>query len=234
MILNVGAGKARDKVPPLFSVTGGTYSYAQSVAADGKVNWEIALLSGSNATLNFQRVVDAVDVFLVGGGKSAGTGNGANGGQRLTATGVSVSSGTNYAFTVGGSNGSTSIFGRTANSGSGSSGGIGGTNASGGATRGGDGAYAFGASSSLIFSGRKYGPGGGGGGVNRRVGGYFAGAAGGETGGGSGSSQTSAAGGNGTANTGAGGGGGFYDEYTYTASAGGAGGSGIIIIRNAR
>ncbi len=233
MILNIGAGKARDKVPPLFSVTGGTYRYAQSVAADGKVNWEIALLSGSNATLNFQRVVDAVDVFLVGGGRSAGAGNGANGGQRLTATGVSVSSGTNYAFTVGGSNGSTSIFGRTANSGSGSSGGIGGMN--GGSTKGGDGAYAFGASSSLVFSGRKYGAGGGGGGVNRRVaGGYSAGAGGGETGGGAGSSQPTTSGVAGTANTGGGGGGGFYDEYTYTASAGGAGGSGIIIIRNAR
>lgn len=234
MILNVGAGKARNKMPPLFSVTGGTYNYAQSVAADGTVNWELALLSGSNATLNFSRVVDAVDVFLVGGGRSAGAGNGANGGQRVTATRVAVSSGTNYSFTVGGSNGSTSIFNRSANSGGGSAGGIGGTNASGGSTKGNDGAYAFGASTSLIFSGRKYGPGGGGGGVNRRVGGYSAGAAGGVTGGGAGSSQTSASGVAGTANTGGGGGGGFYDEYTYTASAGGAGGSGIIIIRNAR
>lgn len=234
MILNMGVGKAREKMPPLYTISGGTSTYAQEVASNGVVNWELALLSGSNATLTFSRVVDKIDVFLVGGGKTGDTGNGGAGGQRLTATGVSVSSGTAYTFTVGGKDAATSIFNRTATSGGGAAGGRGGTNVP-SAEKGGDGAYAFGKEASLLYSGRKYGAGGGGGGLNsRRPDSSFGGGAGGVTGGGTGAFGVAADGEAGAANTGSGGGGGYWDDFTYQASNGGAGGSGIIIIRNAR
>lgn len=246
MILNLGPyGKSREKSPPLFTVTDGTYTYQQSVADDGTVNWELALLSGTNATLKFSRVVDYVDVFLVGGGKAGGArssqtaGTGGKGGSRVTKSGankVNVFAGTDYAFTVGDSDGSTSIFGFTASSGGGSNGGIGAKiSEDRAASAGDDGAYAFGSSTSLLYSGRKYGPGGGGGGYYE---GNFnaAGKAGGSTGGGHGGDRNhqSKASASGSANTGGGGGGAgthvSYGEF-YPA---GDGGSGIIIIRNAR
>lgn len=235
MILNFGAGKAKDKAPPVFTVTGGTYSYAEETAQDGTVNWEIALLSGSNAVLNFGRVVDYVDVFLVGGGQSAvgQGGRGGYGGACVTCSGetkIPVSGNTNYPFTVGGSGGDTTIFDRTASSGGGSAGGVGGINC----TEGSDGVYAFSNAASLLYSGRKYGAGGGGGGYNHRRQGYVPGAGGGETGGGTGGMNLSTGGTDGEANTGGGGGGLYWDDYTYVASSAGAGGSGIIIIRNAR
>ena len=139
-------------------------------------------------------------------------------------------------FTVGESGEDSSIFNNTATSGTSTAlpGQVG--NAAGVNTKGEDGFYAFGESTSLIFSGRKYGAGGGCGG-NNSYGNYatWAGStAGGATGAGNGSNSTSAPAAA-TANTGAGGGGGYYSVINggiYGAV--GQGGSGIIIIRNAR
>ena len=236
MILNLGCyGQDKSRVPPLFTVTGGTYEYAEETAADGTLNWELALLTGTNATLTFSRVVDYVDVFLVGGGAHGSGSNGGNGGTRLTLSGESkVAVGNSaYTFTIGGNNEATTIFDQTAESGGGSAGGRG-AGASRDATKGADGEYAFGNAASLLYSGRKYGAGGGGGGHNYRI--YRYGAAGGETGGGKGGSGGNGA--DGEVNTGSGGGGRYVDEYGGGSGGGGAssgaGGSGIIIIRNAR
>lgn len=237
MILNLGPyGQARDKVPPLFTVTGGTYEYAEETAADGTLNWELALLTGANATLTFTRVVDYVDAFLVGGGqKGQAGGKGGNGGTRLTLSGENkVAVGTDtYTFTIGGTDEATTIFDQTAETGGGSAGGTG-AGTSRGATKGTDGEYAFGNEASLLYSGRKYGAGGGGGGYNHRTQGHMPGAAGGETGGGKGSSNGRVKPNPGEANTGSGGGGRYWDDYAGISSGPGDGGSGIIIIRNAR
>lgn len=237
MILNLGPyGQARDKVPPLFTVTGGTYEYAEETAADGTVNWELALLTGTNATLTFSRVVDYVDVFLVGGGQEGQAGGkGGSGGTRIIcsdAAKIAVHNGS-YPFTIGGGGEATTIFEQTAETGGGSAGGTG-AGTSRGATKGTDGEYAFGNEASLLYSGRKYGAGGGGGGYNHRTQGHMPGAAGGETGGGKGSSNGRVKPGNGEDNTGAGGGGRYWDDYAGISSGPGDGGSGIIIIRNAR
>jgi len=243
MILNIVSGKARNKMPPLYTLSGGTSSYQQSVAADGTVNWELAILSGSSKTLTFSRVVDKVDVFLVGGGAAGAAsanslgGTGGSGGACTTAKGVSVSAGTAYTFTVGGSGTGTSIFGKSASSGGGSAGGLGADYQSGNHGKtGSDGVYAFGSSTSLLYSGRKYGAGGGGGGYVQGTNSVFHGGDGGASGGGPGAdrSHTTAASASGTANTGGGGGGGCYDGPYNLSYDPGAGGSGIIIIRNAR
>lgn len=241
MILNIGPyGKSREKSPPRFTVSGGTYSYAQSVAPDGIVNWELALLSGTNATITFQRVVDYVDVFLVAGGESGKDPTGydtqagfpGKGGGCVTVNGVPVSFQTAYAFSVGGSDANTSIFNQIALTGAGAQGGRPSDyNTGRRAEAGGDGVYAFGAANSLIFSGRKYGAGGGGGGTVSG-GNTFWGGDGGASGGGHGGdphNQTKAET-NGAVNTGGGGGGGAYN----TLGPYGDGGSGIIIIRNHR
>ena len=236
MIVNMVSGKSREKMPPLYTVSGGTSTYAQSVASDGTVNWELALLSGSNATITFDRVVDYVDVFICGGGASGGNSNGGNGGAVATYSNVTPAAGTAYAFTVGESDGPTGIFGVAVASGGGSAGGRGAdwqTTAR--ATAGTDGVYAFGSSASLIYSGRKYGAGGGGGGTVSGNNSYNGGA-GGASGGGHGAdrSHTTVASASGAANTGGGGGAGCWDgPYNRWYSAG-SGGSGIIIIRNHR
>ena len=185
MILNMVSGKSREKMPPLYTITGGTSAYAQSVAPDGTVNWELALLSGSNATITFERVVDYVDVFICGGGASGGNSNGGNGGAVATYWNVTPAAGTAYAFTVGESDGPTGIFGVAVASGGGSAGGRGANwQTSAQATAGSDGAYAFGSSASLIYSGRKYGAGGGGGGTVSGNNSYNGGAGGASGGGG--------------------------------------------------
>ena len=239
MILNMVSGKARDKMPPLFSVDGGTYDYADDTAADGTVNWELALLSGTNATLTFARVVDYIDVFLVAGGENGKSGYGGKGGGSMTKTSVAVSAGTPYTFTVGGSEESTSIFGDTISTGGGANGGNGADLGSWSlATAGGDGAYAFASSTSLLYSGRKYAPGGGGGG--KHSGNFNSnGANGGTTGGGHGADGSHATEESTSADANTGGGGGGSGYYRWSASyteyfPAGAGGSGIIIIRNHR
>lgn len=243
MILNIVSGKSREKMPPLFTVSGGTYLYDEKVATNGTVNWELALLSGSGATVTFQRVVDKVDVFLCGGGapgQGAATGSyryGGAGGEAVTHKNVSVSAGTAYPFTVGGSNAASSIFGKTAAAGGGSAGGRGAdASSTAKAKNGTDGTkYAFDAASTLLYAGRLYGGGGGGGG-DVLGGNSYNGGAGGANGGGHGAdrSHTAAASAAGAANTGGGGGGGCYDAPYNISYNPGAGGSGIIIIRNAR
>ena len=245
MIVNTGAiGKSREKSPPLYTISGGDYSYKQEVASDGTVNWEIALLSGSSKTITFQRVVDKVDVFLCAGGKPGGIyttgetlsgGAGGAGGGTRTASSISVSSGTAYSFTVGGSNAATSIFGYSVSSGGGSAGGRGANyNSRYGADNGTSSTTKAFGGATLHYNGRLYGPGGGGGGVH-----YgnitYNGGSGGSTGGGHGGDEThkGSTDRNGSANTGAGGGGGAITlNNSYVG--GGSGGSGIIIIRNHR
>lgn len=236
MILNIVSGKSREKMPPLYTVSGGTSTYAQSVASDGTVDWELALLSGSNASITFSRVVDYVDVFIAAGGASGGDSNGGKGGAVATYWNVTPAAGTAYTFTVGESGGPTGIFGVAVASGGGSAGGRGANwQTSAQATAGSDGAYAFGSSTGLIYSGRKYGAGGGGGGTVNGNNAYNGGA-GGATGGGHGAdrSHTTAESVSGAANTGGGGGAGCWDGPWNRWYNAGAGGSGIIIIRNHR
>lgn len=239
LVFNKALGKSVEKRPPRFTVTDGTYDYEQDVLADGTVNWELALLSGTNATLTFQRVVGYIDAFLVAGGAKSDSGKGGNGGGCMTNTSVAVSSGTPYTFTVGGSDESTSIFGDTVSSGGGAAGGNGANSGSQTpAVAGADGVYAFGESTSLLYSGRKYGPGGGGGGV--RYGNFVsAGKDGGNTGGGHGADESHKTEESASAEANTGGGGGGKGSSRWTSSyveyyPAGLGGSGIIIIRNHR
>ena len=223
-------------IVPDFIVTNGTYQYEEEISSNGRLNWELALLSGTNATLMFNVLKTPIDVFIVAGGKNGSCPRGGIGGGQVTLTQQALSIGQTYTFTVGESGEDSSIFNNTATSGTSTAlpGQVG--NAAGVNTKGEDGFYAFGESTSLIFSGRKYGAGGGCGG-NNSYGNYatWAGStAGGATGAGNGSNSTSAPAAA-TANTGAGGGGGYYSVINggiYGAV--GQGGSGIIIIRNAR
>lgn len=250
MILNLGPmGKSRAKMPPQFTYTG-SYQYAESVRSDGTVDWEIAFLS--SGTLVFQKVVDKIDVFMIGGGApgSAGSHNdsiarsiggaGGKGGTRRNLSGnsaVPVTAGTSYILTIGGSGAATSGFGTTAAGGNGKAGGAGayvtdGTNSGEHAGNGNDGEEAFGSgSTTLLWNGYKYGAGGGGGGAKAPVT-YFARnpGSGGTSGAGDGGAEN-ANGGAAAANSGSGGGGGGFYNW---AGSGGAGGSGIIMIRNAR
>lgn len=222
-------------IAPDFIVTNGTYQYEEEISSNGRLNWELALLSGTNATLMFNVLKTPIDVFIVAGGKNGSCPRGGIGGGQVTLTQQTLSIGQTYTFTVGAKNTDSSIFNHTATTG-GSTATPGGVNTAGANTTGQDGFYAFGESTSLIFSGRKYGAGGGCGG-NNSYGNHatWVGAtAGGVTGAGRGSNSTSAPAAA-TANTGAGGGGGYYSVVNggiYGAV--GQGGSGIIIIRNAR
>lgn len=248
MILNFGSpGKSKAKMPPLFTYTG-TYRYEESVAEDGTVNWELAFLS--SGTLTFQRVVDKIDVFLVGPGANGSDGShndsiarsfggkGGNGGALVTCKGtsaISVQAGTQYSITIGTPGNATTGFGKSAASGGGKTGGAGAyvtdnVYAGDNAGNGSDGERAFGGST-LLWNGYKYGASGGGGGVKSAVNYYERSpGTGGTSGAGNGGAQN-ANGGNATANSGSGGGGGGF--YSWEGS-GGSGGSGIIIIRNAR
>lgn len=251
---------------PAFSVVGGTYAYREQ--ADGDTNnWELALLSGTRAKINFARTTGPIDVFMIGGGNPGYQGSvkdnvvrGGKGGQsggRVTRRNMEVEEGVDYSFTVGGSGASTFIFGQSTMNGQETSGGAGAsveiayhppvTQAE----EGSNGEYAFGAETSLLFSGRRYGASGGGGGIGvsetvsyeipgegsrqTEMSVLLPGQGGGVTGGGSGGNNVTAAV-SGTSNTGSGGGGAFLgtDHGRNTYGSVGAGGSGIIIIRNAR
>lgn len=252
-------GATGGNVLPAYTYTGTTPTFA----SDSDGNWELAFTG--NCEINFSKI-GTVDVFVVAGGMPGGAGNvsvgqsagfalvyggdGGKGGGRATSSGVQLSTGQNYTVTIGGSGQSSSAFGVTAESGAGSdcgegaSGEVGGGNWAAlwttGSSGGDDGAYAFGASTSLINSGRLYGAGGGGGAATVSSS-DKAKSDGGATGGGAGGQDLTnyRNGVAGAANTGAGGGGG---EATYTQTSapnghtgnGGAGGSGIVIIRNAR
>jgi len=242
-------GLPKHKKPPAFTYTG-QYELLTSTREDGTVDWELVLKT--SGTLTFSRVVDTVDMFLVGGGKpgTSGTysgawssgyargGNGGDGGECITRYGVGVQAGTAYTITVGESNQASSALGVTARSGSGSSGGTGAyENASSMARTAATSAVA-GVTSFLMLWGvdRKYGPGGGGGAASAGTLGGSASSSGASTGGGSGGTSSHRRGYDGAANTGAGGGGGFaintQSDVDY--GTGGAGGSGIVAFRNAR
>lgn len=168
---------------PAFSINGGTYAYReQAVGADDN-NWELALLSGTNAKITFAKTTGPIDVFLIGGGSpgSAGTlngyvakgGSGGRSGKRVTRLNMTIQEGVGYSFSVGGPGNVTKIFGIESRTGTYTEGGDGAetdmTNYPGTlipAENGGNGEYAFGDASCLLFPGRKYGAGGGGGGVS--------------------------------------------------------------------
>ena len=243
------------KMLPEFTYSG-NYQLKYEKLSNGDYNWEIAILSGNGDNLKFTRVVDSVDIFIVGGGNPGGNasgniwgdgyyaqgGNGGNGGQCRTITNFSISKNVNYSLKIGASGQSTIGFGYTSIAGGGSSGGTGAferqtPSARYAGTAGSNGVYAFGNSTTLFSSGTRYGAGGGSGGaININQGGSVGGAPG-ITGGGSGGTISHGDGYNAVANTGSGGGGGyakFNNTGDYWAGSGGAGGSGIIIIRNHR
>ena len=235
---------------------------ASQYASSG-TDWEIAFKA--SGTLKFKKNPGPIDVFLVGAGGdgddgslyeyggaySAKGGKGGDGGELVTQTNVTtVKRGRNYPAQVA-ANADTTIFGFTASAHSGNEGGAGSMTGlvSGGSDAGNGtaGSYAFGASTSLINSGVKYGASGGGGGSRRKT--DWAGRSygyGATTGSGHGGeahdydySTPGAAddGADATANTGAGGGGGasvIDGSKNITKGDGGAGASGIIIIRNHR
>jgi hypothetical protein len=252
---------------PAFSVVGGTYAYKEQ--ADGDTNnWELALLSGTRAKINFARTTGPIDVFMIGGGHPgyrgsfkdnvAIGGKGGQGGRRVTRRNIEIEEGVDYSFTVGGSDVSTFIFGQNTMDGQYTSGGPGASveiaaePTTTRAEEGSNGEYAFGAETSLLFSGRRYGAGGGGGGVGvsetvsyeipggrsdqMEMSVRLPGQGGGVTGGGSGGNDIAGTSGTGANNTGAGGGGAFLgtDHGLIFHQSAGYGGSGIIIIRNAR
>lgn len=168
------------------------YSGNYLFKSDGHGNWEMALLDGRAATLQFLKNPGKVDLFLVAGGQTAkyynGTpqnaqygpshgGIGGNGGETLTMRGVQLSTGTAYSVSIGGSDQNTTLSGGGLNliavGGNGISGGEGGVATQDGPTHAptvSDGVYAYGeASDTLMFTeeefpGHLFGaPGGGGG-----------------------------------------------------------------------
>jgi len=243
-------GLPKQKKPPAFTYTG-QYELLTDTRADGTVDWE--LICKTSGTLTFSRVVDTVDMFLVGGGKpgTSGTysgawssgyargGNGGHGGQCVTKYGKAVSAGVPYAITVGDSNEATTALGETATSGGGSAPSNGAyENASNMTRTAASPAATQGTTSFLALwgVGTKYGPGGGGGAASAGTLGGSASSSGAATGGGKGGTSSHRKGYNGAANTGSGGGGGFaintQSDVDY--GTGGAGGSGLVAFRNAR
>lgn len=251
MIINNGPlGKARSKQEPLYNYSGTADPLYKTTRADGTIDWELVLRT--SGTLTFTRVVDKVDIFLVGGGANgtAGSasgysitgGSGGKGGSRRTANAVSVQEGAEYTITVGSAgNDSAFINGNVSYRASGGTGAATSgakmpdynhpesTNPAGAASNGG---YAFGTASTAYAPGRKYGADGGGGGIYRKRSNgnedTVAGSGGGTTGGGAGAaaSSTSAAGGAATGGTGSGGGGGNAWSRSNGPGAGSTGGGG--------
>jgi len=182
-VRNLATGASRG---PSVYVTGGTFKYKEVTNQQNRTDWEIALLSGTNAKITFTRNTDDVDVFLVSGGVAAtgGTdsneigstatgGRGGRGGGTYTIRNYAVSLNTQYSFSVGRSGGPTGIFGYTADT-TGAFGGAGATatfnwNSNSfdvtDAENGSDGVYPFGENTSLTFPDRRFGASGGGGGV---------------------------------------------------------------------
>lgn len=155
-------------------------------------NWEIALLDGTSASLQFLKNPGKVDLFLVAGGQTAKYywerpqdavngpshgGIGGNGGETLTMRGVQLSTGIAYSVSIGGSDQNTTFSGGgeslIAVGGNGLPGGEGGVSTTDGPTHAptvSDGVYAYeDVSDTLMFTeaefpGHLFGaPGGGGG-----------------------------------------------------------------------
>lgn len=157
-------------------------------------NWELALLSGSAASLRFLRNPGFVDLFLVAGGESASYysgdsqnayrgpshgGPGGKGGECVTVEGVKLEKETDYIVSIGGSDQNTTITmgntSYTARPGFGADGGDGATITSDGVIPpedGDDGYFAYGKETDTLlfteaeFAGHRFGPGGSGGGAH--------------------------------------------------------------------
>lgn len=241
-------GVPKYKKPPAFTYTG-SYEYHEDTAgSDGTVNWQIVFLT--SGTLRFSRVVENIDVFLVGHGETGHQGyysspffhggKGGHGGALKTASGVPVSAGINYSIVIPAEGSPTTASFRNDC-----------TAASGGGVDGGAGAYVAdnnpfnavaGSQGGLSFGGNgdrsgyrptyRYGASGGGGGAGSPNGTRRNGGGGGTSDGGTGGNYNGDGGSGGNGNSGAGGGGG--GKNVDTEYLGGAGGPGIVIIRNAR
>ena len=162
------------------------YSFSgQSEYKESGENWEIALKT--SGTFRFKAKVDAIDIFLVGGGSDGGEGTyesetasarggtGGNGGAYKTESNVSVSKGTDYAIVIGSAGQNSTMtcssigFVKTSSGGTVKSGGAGagashnsatGSYAAGGGTNG---TKAFGESGTLIGGNTIYASSGAGG-----------------------------------------------------------------------
>lgn len=172
-------GKSKKKLPPKYSYTGTAPLLYQTARADGTVDWELVFTG--NCTIAFQRIVDKVDLFLVGGGAPGGKayqenygargGSGGRGGECKTVANVSVAAGVAYNIVVGSSGQASSALGSSASSGAGAVGATGsfartasqGGTASYDGTAGSNGTTAFGGQATQYKNGWRYGPGGGGG-----------------------------------------------------------------------
>lgn len=242
--------------PTIGKMSARGYSFSgQKEYKESGENWEIALKT--SGTFRFKAKVDAIDIFLVGGGQNGADGfysgqtacggKGGDGGAYKIVTNVSVTRATNYAVIIG-ENGGNSSFGTNSSSGgtvkkdnAGST-----TTYPGGGSAAGSGASgikAFNESGTLIGGNTIYGSSGGGGGSARTsdtagqnpgTGGTGAGAGGTANG-----STKAVTNGSQATTPGSGGGGGaavyVYDWATQPdPSTGGAGAPGIIIIRNHR
>lgn len=218
----------------------------------GIVNWTLAICK--TGQIVFDRVVNAVDLFLVGCGEDGGAGYhdddgyrsrggpGGKGGKIKTYKGqnsVALTQGTGYSATVSTSTGTETALGAwNTSGGTQKSGGTGayahdGSKSGGAATQGGAGMLAFGDGITNLWAGWTYGNGGGAGGVMNNVYYTVSPSSGGDTTAADGGAYNSP-GGDARANTGDGGGGGGFDHPNESPEQGGAGGSGIIMIRNKR
>lgn len=99
MIFNMGGFKTVKSQMPEFTYTG-TYTLINDGKDGAEQNWRIKFLT--SGVLTFSKVVDAVDIFLVGGG--GGTrpySGGAGGGRTLTQKAIKIEAGVPYQITVG-------------------------------------------------------------------------------------------------------------------------------------
>lgn len=252
-------GKPKAKLPPVFRlfIGNGTYGYTredflevnnanhyisgvgayreEKDEATGRMNWTLAIYGSGR--LVFHKVVDKVDLFIVGGGVNGkGTedadyvdnsdpnnpvfhgGNGGAGGKILTKLAQDISENVSYTVSIGAGNNaqnsSQTSFG-SYNSGSGTqaSGGVGARiNFTGSikvqATNGGAGETAFGDNVTEVYPDYVYGNGGGAGGVQvENITGYTSASGGGSSTAPSGGNSPDQDGGNAIINTGDGGGG---------------------------
>lgn len=261
MIFNIGGMESQKAKLPEFSYSG-NYKLIDDGKDGGTRNWRIKL--HTSGTLKFTKVVDAIDVFLVGGGGGGGGGGGA-GGYTKTTRNVAVSAGTEYSIVIGAGaaglfsssdhyanasqGGTTTAFGSSAEGGWAGVGGVHHSAVSTGWGGSGGGGFGAGAGGSDGSAGSDGGwPGGAGQGTTTRefgetTGDLYAGGGGGgdydgwgnRTGaGGAGGGGNGSGTGKGANGTANTGGGGGGGFRGDPSYYGGDGGSGIVVIRNAR
>lgn len=215
-------------------------------------HWEMAILSGTNATLTFLEDPGPVQICVIGAGKNGssgkkraeGYGDGGDGGDggRMFTTFLDLEKGS-YQVSIGTEGAETTITGPNVSvssaSGTKKDGGSGGYYTQSPSSShlgypGEDGFFAYGEESDTIIitalADRKFGGSGAGGHANSNS---TKAAKGGESGAGDGGIATDKNGKNGTANSGGGGGGGYGQAYGNSSNGtGGAGGSGLLLIRS--